>query len=89
VQLERRGIPTVTVGSHLFVRLGETERRALGMPELPMAITQHPIGGIKSDAVQARANALLPQVISGLIAGQAGSEVVTLNRPSGGEICPG
>lgn len=89
MQLERRGVPTVTIGSHLFVRLGETERRALGMPELPLAITRHPIGGIKSDAVQARADALLQQVISGLIARQAGSEGATLNRPSGGESCPG
>ncbi|MDA0733677.1 MAG: hypothetical protein O2909_02635 [Chloroflexi bacterium] len=68
MQLERRGIPTVAVCSHLFVRLGETERRALGMPELPMAIAQHPIGGIKADAVQAKADALLEQVIAGLIA---------------------
>lgn len=38
------------------------------MPELPMAIAQHPIGGIKADAVQAKADALLEQVIAGLIA---------------------
>lgn len=38
------------------------------MPELPMAIAQHPIGGIKAEAVQAKADALLEQVISGLIA---------------------
>ena len=88
MQLERRGIPTVTVCSHLFVRLGETERKALGMPELPMAITQHPIGGIKSDAVQAKADTLLTQVISGLIARQAGSAAVPLNRQTGGENCP-
>ncbi len=66
MQLERRGVPTVTVGSHLFVRLGETERRALGMPELPMAITSHPIGGVKADAVQSKADDLLETVISGL-----------------------
>jgi len=36
------------------------------MPELPMAISQHPIGGIKPDAVKAKADALLQQVISGL-----------------------
>ena len=66
MELERRGVPTVTVCTHLFVRLGEVERRALGMPELPMAIARHPLGGLKADAVLAKADALLDQVVSGL-----------------------
>ncbi len=66
MQLERRGIPTVTVGSHLFVRLGETERRALGMPELPMAIVHHPIGGVQAEDVRAKADAVLDVVVAGL-----------------------
>jgi hypothetical protein len=36
------------------------------MPELPLAITQHPIGGLGVEAVQQKAGALLEQVISGL-----------------------
>jgi hypothetical protein len=39
------------------------------MPGLPMAIAQHPIGGIKAEAVKAKADALLEQVIAGFIAG--------------------
>ncbi len=66
MELERRGVPTVTVCTHLFLRLGEVERRALGMPELPMAIAQHPLGGLKAEAVLAKADALLDQVVSGL-----------------------
>ena len=59
----------MTVGSHLFVRLGETEKRALGMPELPMAITQHPIGGIKEDTAVSKADGLLDVVVEGLTVG--------------------
>ena len=59
-------MPAVAVCSHLFVNLVQTERRALGMPELPMAITQHPIGGLEAEAVLQKADALLAQVISGL-----------------------
>ena len=66
MELERQGVPTVTVCTHLFVRLGEVERRALGMPELPMAIARHPLGGQKTEAVLAKAEALLDQVVSGL-----------------------
>ena len=66
MELEQRGVPTVTVCTHLFVRLGDVERRALGMPELPMAIAQHPLGGLKTDAVLAKAETLLDQVVAGL-----------------------
>jgi hypothetical protein len=38
------------------------------MPELPMAIALHPLGGLKPDAVEAKAEALLEQVITGLTA---------------------
>jgi len=69
VELEQRGVPTVTVCTDLFVKLGEVERKALGMPELPMAIAKHPLGGIKKDAVLAKADTLLDQVIAGLIRG--------------------
>ena len=66
MELERRGVPAVVVCSHLFVNLGQVERRALGMPELPMAITQHPIGGLGAEAVRQKADALLEQVIAGV-----------------------
>ena len=66
IELERRGVPTVTVCTHQFVRLGEVERHALGMSELPMAVAPHPFGGLKTEAVQAKADALLEQVVSGL-----------------------
>lgn len=59
-------MPAVAVCSHLFVNLGQAERRALGMPELPMAITQHPIGGIHNEAVLEKADELLEQIITGL-----------------------
>ena len=66
MELEKRGVPTVTICTHRFKVLGEVERRALGMPELPMAIAPHPLGGLKPGAVQAKAEALLEQVIAGL-----------------------
>ena len=68
MELERRGIPTVTVCSHLFRRLGEVERRSLGMPELPMAVTAHPIGGIPAPEAQDKADALLDAVVAALTA---------------------
>ena len=66
MELEERGVPTVTVCTDRFVRLGEMERRTLGMEGLPLAVTPHPLGGLQPDAVRARADALLEQVVRGL-----------------------
>ncbi len=56
----------MTVCTDRFTRLGDVERRSLGIPELPMAIAQHPFGGLQTEAVQAKADALLEQVVEGL-----------------------
>ena len=37
------------------------------MPELPLAIPQHPLGGLQVDAVTQRADQLLEYVIPGLV----------------------
>ncbi len=66
MELERRGIPTVTVCSHLFQRLGNVERRSLGMPDLPMAIAPHPIGGVPAETAVTKADALFDTVVTGL-----------------------
>jgi hypothetical protein len=64
--LEKRGIRTVVVGTDRFRRLGEVERRSLGMPELTMAIAEHPLGGLQAEKLLAKADGLLEQVVQGL-----------------------
>ena len=66
MELERRGVPTVTVCSHLFQRLGNVERRSLGMPDLPLAIAPHPIGGVPAETAVAKADALFNTIVVGL-----------------------
>ena len=66
MELERRGVPTVTVCSHLFQRLGNVERRSLGMPDLPMAIAPHPIGGVAAATALGKADALFDTIVAGL-----------------------
>ncbi len=66
MELEKRGIRTVVVGTDRFKRLGEVERRSLGMAELTMAIAEHPFGGLRAEALLAKADGLLEQVVQGL-----------------------
>ena len=41
------------------------------MPDLPLAITKHPIGGLKPDQVRAKASAMLDATLAAVTAGAA------------------
>ena len=55
-------MPTVTICSSEFVALGRAEAEALGMPDLPLAIIQHPLGGLAPEEVRQRAASVLNAV---------------------------
>lgn len=55
-------MPTVTICSTEFAALGRAEAEALGMPDLPLAVIQHPLGGLAAEAVRQRAAAVLNAV---------------------------
>ncbi|MEE3013655.1 MAG: hypothetical protein VX505_05770 [Chloroflexota bacterium] len=56
----------MVVGTDRFKRLGEVERRSLGMPELTMAIAEHPLGGLQAEKLLQKADGLIEQVVQGL-----------------------
>jgi hypothetical protein len=49
-----------------FIGLAREESRNLGMPELPIAIIRHPLGGLKAEQVAQRSREALEQVALGL-----------------------
>ena len=56
----------MTVCTEAFIGLAKEESRTLGMPDLPLAIIRHPLGGESKAAVTERAKTALDQVIHGL-----------------------
>ena len=56
----------MTLCTEAFIGLAREESRALGMPELPIAIIKHPLGGLKGEQVSQRSREALEQVIVGL-----------------------
>jgi hypothetical protein len=56
----------VTVCTEVFTGLAREESRTLGMPELPLVIIKHPLGGEPKDAIIERARAAVDQVVQGL-----------------------
>jgi hypothetical protein len=77
----------VTICTEAFIGLAREESKNLGMPDLPLAIIEHPIGGESLAVIHQRADDALAQVIRGLTgdaatrpAGAASSVVATANE---------
>ena len=63
IDLEKKGTPTATVNSEEFVKLGQSESQALGMPGLPIVTVPHPMGDIEETEVRNRAQAIISEVV--------------------------
>jgi hypothetical protein len=63
IEIRRRGVASVVICSEPFVRLGRTQSRVLGVPDLPLIIIPHPLGGVAMSDVKARADAALAQLL--------------------------
>ncbi|MFC6765000.1 UGSC family (seleno)protein [Natrinema soli] len=63
VDLESRGTPVATINSDEFVRLGQSESRSLGIPGLPIATVEHPMGDITESEVRQRARETFDEIV--------------------------
>ncbi len=52
MQAARRGKPALTVVSQSFIGLGRAQQKALGAPDLPMALIPHPFGTRSRDELK-------------------------------------
>jgi hypothetical protein len=62
-QLAKRGLTTAVVCSEPFRGLGKNQARVFGVPELPLVMIEHPLGGLSLEQVEGRALAAIPQVV--------------------------
>jgi len=66
VELERLGVPTVTLVTTSFQRLARVTSEALGMPDQAMAVIPHPMGGIPAAAVRSKVRNAFPDILDKL-----------------------
>jgi hypothetical protein len=63
IEVRRRGVASAVICSEPFVQLGRTQSRVLGVPDLPLIVIKHPLGGLALDDVEARADSALAQLL--------------------------
>ena len=62
-ELAKRGLHTSVILSTPFEKLGRTQAKVFGTPDLPLFMIAHPLGGIGMDDVRKRADQALPRVL--------------------------
>jgi hypothetical protein len=61
----------VTVITHAFEALAKAEREAFGAPDHPLLVVQHPIGTVKLEEVDKRADAAFDRLVDILLMPEA------------------
>jgi hypothetical protein len=60
MELEKRGVRTLTICTDVFQEMAELEKRAGGMPDLGIAIIEHPLVYRTDEELDELAAGLLP-----------------------------
>lgn len=69
VNLERLGIPTVTVVTEPFTIAADTVARSLGMPDVPRVVIPHDYLSEDTDAIAKKLEPLLDNILDRLFLG--------------------
>ena len=67
VWFEIRGKPAVMIASTEFEEAADTQAQALGLPDLSRIFVPHPIQDATDDEMQAKADAILDEMIASLV----------------------
>jgi hypothetical protein len=62
-ELRKRGLVTAVICSEPFLKLGKNQSRVFGVPDLPLLLIPHPLGGLDLEGVKDRAQHAIPQVL--------------------------
>lgn len=62
-ELRKRGLVTAVICSGPFLKLGQNQARVFGVPDLPLVVIAHPLGGVALDGVKERAAVATPHLL--------------------------
>jgi hypothetical protein len=62
-ELRKLGLVTAVICSGPFLKLGENQARVFGVPDLPLVLIPHPLGGLALEEVRERAGHAVPQIV--------------------------
>lgn len=60
--LRKRGVRTAVLCTEPFLKLAQSQAKTFGVPDLPIILIPHPLGGISVEQVEGRAHVAWPQL---------------------------
>ncbi|MBI3966340.1 MAG: hypothetical protein HY329_11970 [Chloroflexi bacterium] len=70
MELDKAGVATAVLCSTPFVAMAKAEAAALGLPDLPIIVVDHPLGGQPPDVVEVRADQAISRLLEAVTAGE-------------------
>ncbi len=77
MNIEKQGIPTVCLITTAFQTIAEGQQKALGYPELPFVMLEHPVAVATDDEIEAKVEAVYPELVRKLTGGVASTGETT------------
>ena len=67
MELERRGVPTVSVFTTVFASLARSEAEVLGLKDFRLVTVRHPMETMSQEEISEAVNNIVDEVVRGLI----------------------
>jgi hypothetical protein len=65
-------MPSASIVTDVFIPTGKAMARSWGLPDFRFLVMQHPIANLNDSELDARAAAIVPEVVKLLLEGQTG-----------------
>ena len=62
IEMEKLGIPTASIVTHVFVNTANAMTRMMGVPDFEYIVAQHPLSSLTDAEIKERAAQLVPEV---------------------------
>ncbi len=62
IEMERLGIPTASIITHVFLNTAKAMTRMMGVPDYEFVVAEHPLSSLTDDECRARAESIADQV---------------------------
>ena len=72
IVFEQHGVPSASIITDLFIATGRAMARTWGLPDFRFVVMPHPIANLDDKELDARAEAITPEVVKLLLEGQVG-----------------
>jgi hypothetical protein len=62
IEMERLGIPTASIITHVFLNTAKAMTRMMGVPDYEFVVAEHPLSSLTDDECRARAESIADNV---------------------------